>query len=96
MKKFLIPLAVFLGLVVFLAIGLQRDPREIPSPLVGKPAPDFKLVQLDRDEPLSPKDLRGKVWLLNVWATWCVSCREEHPVLVAFAPRMQVPIVGLN
>jgi len=69
MKKFLIPLALFLGLVVFLAIGLQRDPREIPSPLVGKPAPDFKLVQLDRDDPLSPKDLRGKVWLLNVWAT---------------------------
>jgi cytochrome c biogenesis protein CcmG/thiol:disulfide interchange protein DsbE len=96
MKKFLIPLAVFLGLVVFLAIGLQRDPREIPSPLIGQPAPAFVLQPLDGHEPLSPEQMKGKVWLLNVWASWCVACREEHPVWVAFAREQRIPLVGLN
>ncbi len=96
MKKFLIPLALFMGLVVFLAIGLQRDPREIPSPLIGQPAPAFQLKQLDSDATLSPADFQGKVWLLNVWASWCVACRDEHPVLVAFAREHAVPIIGLN
>jgi cytochrome c biogenesis protein CcmG, thiol:disulfide interchange protein DsbE len=85
MKKFLIPLVLFLGLVVFLAVGLNRDPREIPSPLINKPAPQFNLPTLEGGASFSPADMRGKVWLLNVWASWCVSCREEHPVLVAFA-----------
>jgi len=85
MKKFLIPLALFLGLVAFLAVGLKRDPREIPSPLINKPAPAFSLPTLEGGEPFSPQSLQGKVWMLNVWATWCVACREEHPVLVAFA-----------
>ena len=97
MKRFLIPLGLFLVLVVFLAIGLNRDPHEVPSPLVGKPAPDFKLAQLaEPDKTFSPADMRGQVWLLNVWASWCVSCRAEHPLLVAFARQGGLPIVGLN
>lgn len=97
MKKFLIPLALFMGLVVFLAIGLKRDPREIPSPLVNKQAPDFSLPTLNPDAPkFSPKEMLGKVWMLNVWATWCVACRAEHPVLVSFAKANGVPIVGLS
>lgn len=99
MKKILIliPLAVFLGLVVFLAVGLRRDPHEIPSPLIDRPAPDFALYTMAPDlQKFSPQDMRGKVWMLNVWATWCVACREEHPVLVDFARAHKVPIVGLN
>jgi cytochrome c biogenesis protein CcmG/thiol:disulfide interchange protein DsbE len=95
MKKVLIPLALFLVLVVFLAIGLRRDPREIPSPLVDKPAPQFRLQTLG-DAPFGPDDLKGQVWLLNVWATWCTACREEHPLLVAMSQKLQLPIVGLN
>jgi cytochrome c biogenesis protein CcmG, thiol:disulfide interchange protein DsbE len=96
MKKVLIPLLLFIGLVVFLAVGLKRDPREIPSPLIGKPAPAFSLYTLAGDTKFSPADMAGKVWMLNVWATWCVACREEHPVLVAFADKNQLPIVGLS
>ena len=97
MKKFLIPLALFFGLVIFLAVGLNRDPHEIPSPLVGKPAPTFSLHTLDANAPqFGPQDMKGKVWMLNVWATWCVACREEHPVLVAFSKANAMPIVGLS
>ena len=97
MKRFLIPLGLFLVLVVFLAVGLNRDPHEVPSPLVGKPAPEFKLEKLgEPGKTFSPADMRGQVWLLNVWASWCVSCRAEHPLLVAFAKQGGVPIVGLN
>jgi len=96
MKKVLIPLVLFFGLVVFLAVGLKRDPREIPSPLVGKPAPAFSLPTLAGDKPFSPADLKGQVWMFNVWATWCVACREEHPLLVAFSKTQSVPIVGLS
>ena len=73
MKKFLIPLALFLALVVFLAVGLKRDPREIPSPLINKPAPAFSLPTLEGGEPFTPESLRGKVWMFHVWATWCVA-----------------------
>ncbi len=96
MKKFLIPLFLFFGLVIFLAVGLQRDPREIPSPLIDQAAPDFSLPTLTWDAPFSPTRMQGQVWMLNVWATWCVACREEHPVLVAFANKYHVPIVGLS
>ena len=96
MKKVLIPLVLFFGLVVFLAVGLKRDPREIPSPLVGKPAPAFSLPTLTGDKPFSPADYKGQVWLFNVWATWCVACREEHPLLVDFSKTQSVPIVGLS
>lgn len=96
MKKVLIPLVVFIALIVFLAVGLKRDPREIPSPLIGKTAPEFSLFTLEGDSKFSPADMQGKVWMLNVWATWCVACREEHPVLVAFSEKNQIPIVGLS
>ena len=97
MKKFLIPLGLFFGLVIFLGLGLQRDPHEIPSPLINKPAPAFSLPTLDPTAgAFSPADMQGRVWLLNVWATWCVACRQEHPLLVDFAQRHQVPIVGMS
>lgn len=97
MKRFLIPLGLFLTLVVFLAIGLNRDPHEVPSPLVGKPAPAFSLEKLaEPGKTFSPADMQGQVWLLNVWASWCVSCRAEHPLLVAFSKQGGLPIVGLN
>ncbi|HEY2629787.1 MAG TPA: DsbE family thiol:disulfide interchange protein [Usitatibacter sp.] len=95
--KFVIPLGVFVLLAIFLAVGLTRDPREIPSPFIGKPAPAFQLERLH--EPtlsFSPEQMKGKVWMLNVWASWCVSCRVEHPVLVEFSRRNAVPIVGLD
>jgi cytochrome c biogenesis protein CcmG, thiol:disulfide interchange protein DsbE len=95
--KFVIPLVVFALLAGFLAVGLTRDPHEIPSPFIGKAAPAFRLEQL-QDEKLAftPGDMKGKVWLLNVWASWCVSCRVEHPLLVEMSQRHVVPIVGLN
>jgi cytochrome c biogenesis protein CcmG, thiol:disulfide interchange protein DsbE len=97
MRRFLLPLGIFLVLVVFLAIGLRLNPREVPSPLIGKPVPAFKLAQLQAPEKtVSPEDFKGKVWMLNVWASWCVSCREEHPVLVDLAKQGGVNIVGLN
>lgn len=97
MARFLVPLFVFLVLVGFFVFGLNHDPHEIPSPLVNKPAPMFQLPQLAAPEKtLSPADLKGTVWLLNVWASWCVSCREEHPVLVELSKQNLVPIYGLN
>jgi cytochrome c biogenesis protein CcmG/thiol:disulfide interchange protein DsbE len=97
MRRALLPLAIFLILAGFLAIGLNRDPREVPSPLVDKPAPMFSLPQLaDTAAKLSPADLRGKVWLFNVWASWCVACRIEHPLLVDLARQGTVPLIGLN
>jgi len=97
MKRFLIPLAVFVLLVGFLAVGLKLDPREVPSPLVGKAAPAFDLPVLSQpDKRFVPGDMLGKVWLLNVWASWCVSCRDEHPVLVELSKKGVLPILGLN
>ena len=95
--KFLIPLAIFLGLAAFLMRGLSLDPREVPSPLIGKPAPAFDLTRLDdAQQRISQKHLLGKVWMLNVWASWCAACRDEHPYLMEFAARKIVPIYGLN
>jgi cytochrome c biogenesis protein CcmG, thiol:disulfide interchange protein DsbE len=97
MKRYFIPLLVFVVMVGFLAVGLSLKPREIPSPLVNKPAPVFSLPTLaEPDRPLASQDLRGKVWVLNVWASWCVACRQEHPVLVEMAKLGAVPIYGLN
>lgn len=96
-KKFLIPLGIFVVLLAFLGIGLTLNPREVPSPLVDKPAPGFSLAQLhEPDLALTPADLKGQVWLLNVWASWCVSCRQEHPLLVELGKANVVPIYGLN
>ena len=97
MLRFLVPFALFVALIVFFAIGLNRDPHEIPSPLINQQAPAFNLQQLQTPaKQFSPADMRGQVWLFNVWASWCVSCRDEHPVLVELAKRNLVPIVGLN
>jgi len=88
---------LFFALVGFLARGLSLDPREVPSPLIGKPAPSFALARLD--EPgatIRRDDLLGKVWMLNVWASWCDACRDEHPHLVAFSKLNAVPIFGLD
>ena len=95
--KFGVPLLVFVALAAFLAVGLTRDPREVPSPFIDKPAPAFSLTRLHEPaSSFSPEQMKGKVWLLNVWASWCVSCRVEHPLLVEMARRNEVPIVGLD
>jgi cytochrome c biogenesis protein CcmG/thiol:disulfide interchange protein DsbE len=95
--RYLVPLGVFLVLVAFLAVGLTLNPREVPSPLIDKPAPPFTLAQLHQPNLVfSQKDMQGQVWLLNVWASWCASCRDEHPLLVELAKGGIVPIVGLN
>jgi cytochrome c biogenesis protein CcmG, thiol:disulfide interchange protein DsbE len=95
--RFILPLALFVVLVGFLAVGLKLDPREVPSPLIGKPAPAFALTRLDNaDQTIRREDMLGKVWMLNVWASWCAACREEHPHLVAFARTKAMPILGLN
>lgn len=93
-----IPLALFLALVVFLAVGLRLNPREVPSPLIGKPAPAFTAPTLaDATKTVGLADLKGRVWVLNVWASWCAPCREEHPLLVDFAKRQPgVTLIGLN
>jgi cytochrome c biogenesis protein CcmG/thiol:disulfide interchange protein DsbE len=97
MTRYLIPFVLFVALVVFLGIGLGLNPREVPSPLVGKPAPAFQLAQLQQPNLTSTqKDMLGQVWLLNVWASWCVSCRDEHPLLVELAKSKVVSIHGLN
>jgi len=95
--KYWLPAAVFVILVVVLAVGLTRDPEKVPSPLIGRPGPGFELAKLSSPgTTFTPSDMRGKVWVLNVWASWCVSCRAEHEVLQELAGRNLVPIVGLN
>jgi cytochrome c biogenesis protein CcmG/thiol:disulfide interchange protein DsbE len=95
--RLLIPFGIFALLLVFLGAGLFLNPSLVPSPLVGKQAPQFTLTQLhDPQATISSEDLRGQVWLLNVWASWCVSCRYEHPLLVELARENIVPIYGLN
>lgn len=97
MKRYLLPLFIFLGLAAALSLGLGRNPGELPSPLVGKPAPAFNLARLDDPQKrFGPGDLKGQVWLLNVWASWCTSCREEHPLLLDLSKQGVVPIVGLD
>jgi cytochrome c biogenesis protein CcmG/thiol:disulfide interchange protein DsbE len=91
-----LPLAIFLVVLAFLFVGLFRDPREVPSPLIDKPAPAFSLTRLHEPElRLTNVDMQGQVWLLNVWASWCVSCRVEHPLLLDLAKANVVPVIGL-
>lgn len=95
--RFMLPLAVFLGLAVMLGLGLQRDPRALESALLDQPVPIFDLPLLDdQGARLTPQTLRGKVWLLNVWASWCAPCRQELPILVEMSRKDQIAIYGLN
>jgi len=97
MKRFLIPIAVFVLLGLLLAYGLKLDPRKIPSPLVGKPLPAFSLTAVaDPKRTVRSEDLRGRAYMLNVWASWCAACRDEHPLLVELARNRAIPIIGLN
>ena len=97
MVRYLVPLGIFLGLSVFLWIGLGRDPSTVPSPLINKAAPEFRLAQLhEPSQQIARADMLGKVWLLNVWASWCAACRQEHPVLMELSRARLVPIYGLN
>ena len=97
MKRAAWTLAVFAALVVLLAIGLRLNPREVPSPLIGKPAPAFELpLLLSPDKKFSEKDMLGRVWILNVWASWCPPCLVEHPVVTRIARSGLAPVVGLN
>ena len=94
--RWFIPLAIFVVVLGFLFAGLFRDPSEVPSPLIGKAAPEFALTKLHAPgEKLTKADMHGQVWLLNVWASWCVSCRVEHPLLIDLAKANLVPVIGL-
>ncbi|MEY4346115.1 MAG: hypothetical protein RL032_1947 [Pseudomonadota bacterium] len=95
--RFFIPLVVLVALVFFLGVGLKLDPKEVPSPLIGKPSPVFDLTRLDNAAVrIRRDDMLGKVWMLNVWASWCVACRDEHPLLLEFSRKKLLPIYGLN
>ena len=97
MKRALWTLGVFVALVALLAVGLRLNPREVPSPLIGKPAPPFELPLLtEPDKRFSQKDMLGKVWIMNVWASWCPPCLVEHPVVTRIAQSGLAPVVGLN
>ncbi|HRD95646.1 MAG TPA: DsbE family thiol:disulfide interchange protein [Rubrivivax sp.] len=96
-RRLFIPLVLFVGLGTLLGVGLKLKPREVPSPFIDKPAPAFKLPQLSNAKAdFDPAQMKGQVWLLNVWASWCAPCREEHPLLVDAARANAVPVVGLN
>lgn len=96
-RWYLVPILGFAALAVLLAIGLQLDPRRVPSPLIGKPAPVFSLPPVKgRTLGLASADLIGRASLVNVFASWCVACREEHPILMQFKEQGLVPIHGLN
>ena len=92
-----LPLVAFVGFLVFLGAGLGRDVAKVPSPFIGKPAPAFTVPDVaNAARQVSAADFKGQVWLLNVWASWCVACRQEHPLLVEFARQKMVPMYGLN
>jgi cytochrome c biogenesis protein CcmG/thiol:disulfide interchange protein DsbE len=99
MWKFLLPFAAFVALALLFAFGLnpKRDIHALPSPLIGKPAPQFALTDvLDAERVVSNSGLQGQVYVLNVWATWCVPCREEHESLLAISQTHLVPLIGLD
>lgn len=97
MMRYILPFLIFMVLAVFLYIGLGLDPHEVPSPLINKPAPAFSLPQLhDPSKQFSPQDMKGQVWLLNFWASWCVACKTEHPVFMALARQNIVPVYSVD
>jgi cytochrome c biogenesis protein CcmG/thiol:disulfide interchange protein DsbE len=97
MMRFIWPFVVFVALSGFLYVGLGLNPHEVPSPLINKPAPAFNLTQLhDPGKQFTAEEMKGKVWLLNFWASWCAACKEEHPVLLALARKNLVPVYGVD
>ena len=95
--RFGLPLAAFIGLAVLLASGLGKDTRLVPSPLIDKPAPVYSLPELhEPSKTFASESMKGQVYVLNVWGSWCVACRAEHPFLQRFAATNAVPVVGLN
>lgn len=97
MARFILPFVIFMIVAIFLFIGLGLNPREVPSPLVGKPAPAFSLPQLHEPEKqFSLQDMKGKVWLFNVWASWCTACEYEHPLFMELSRQNLVPIYGMD
>lgn len=97
MKRALWTLGIFAGLVLLLAVGLRLNPREVPSPLIGKPAPTFELpLLMEPDKRFSEQHMLGSVWILNVWASWCPPCLIEHPVVTQLSRSGLAPVVGLN
>lgn len=91
-----LPLVLFLGMVVFLAVGLNRNPQEIPSPLIGRPAPVFQLPSMDAAQSVSTAAFKGQLTLVNFWATWCAGCKDEHPILLALSRQPGLQMVGIN
>lgn len=97
MMRFILPFVVFLIMAAFMYVGLGLNPHEVPSPLVGKAAPAFTLPQLhEPSKQFSPQDMKGKVWLFNVWASWCTACENEHPVFMELSRQNLVPIYGMD
>ena len=97
MARFILPFVIFMILAIFLFVGLGLNPHEVPSPLVGKPAPAFSLPQLhEPDKQFSLQDMKGKVWLFNVWASWCTACEQEHPLFMELSRRNLVPLYGMD
>lgn len=93
----MVPLALFAVTAALIGVGLRLDPRELPSPLIGRPAPAFSLPALELSQKqITTGDFAGEVWILNVWASWCISCREEHAAITALAQSGAARVVGLN
>lgn len=97
MSRYLLPLIVFAILIPVFVIGLGRNPNELPSPFIGKPAPEFVLPTLkDPAQSVGTDSFAGETVLVNVWATWCVGCRQEHEFLMALSRSDAIPIYGIN
>lgn len=97
MWRYLVPVGLFIALVGFLYVGLGRDKETLPSPLIGKPAPQFELPRVDDpSRKISSREFAGRPYVLNIWGSWCVACRDEHEALMEIGRRGEVPLIGLN
>lgn len=96
MLRFIVPIGLFAALIAFFFAGLGRDKETLPSPLIGKPAPSFELQRLDGQGTFSTQQMQGQAYVLNVWGSWCVGCKQEHAALMEISRRKEIPIVGLD